>query len=187
MRKRSAIYIAAGMGLALLWYLVAYRPLDASLGAVREKTSAAEAQLADYNETVKRLPEYLKANETLETLRAKLNSSLFAKSDILDLFRQLSRDAADHRLELVQISPPVEELLELNRQAIAKSEPQFLNVTLDFKGRYMDFGRYIGHLEARPYFQAINNCYIRGNQILQPTVDMAVSFKALLGTLEESG
>lgn len=185
MKQKIALYAVSTAGLSLVWYLVVFSLVNTKLDAVQVRTTEVQAQLADYTKTVKELPAFLAANESLERLRNELNSSLFAKGDILQLFRQLATDAAEHNLELVQISPPVAELLELNRLALIDNEPQFLNVTLDLKGQYLDFGRYMIHLEARPYFRTINTCVIRGNPDLQPTVDMAVSFKALIGSLEE--
>jgi Tfp pilus assembly protein PilO len=185
MNQKIALYTAGAAGLSLLWYFVVFSIVNTELDTMRARTTEVQAQLADYTKTVKELPAFLAANDNLEQLRSELNSSLFAKGDILQLFRQLADDASSHNLELVQISPPVEELLELNRQALLDNEPQFLNVTLDLKGQYLDFGRFMTDLEARPYFRTINTCVIRGNPDLQPTVNMAVSFKALIGTLEE--
>ncbi|MCX6835320.1 MAG: hypothetical protein NTW07_09355, partial [candidate division Zixibacteria bacterium] len=141
-------------------------------------------QLADYNRTVRELPEFLSANDKLEADRRQLNSSLYAKNDIMDLFHQLTADAHDHSLNLVQITPPVSELLELNRQASADNVPLFLNLTLDLQGDYVDFGRFIGNLESKPYFRSIKTCVIRGTQPPEHTIDMSLSFKALIGTRE---
>ena len=185
MKKRCTLYGLAGLGPILIWYFFVFAPTANKLDSVHQAIVDVERQLDDYNHTFKKLPEFLRANKNFELLRSELNSSLFAKSDILELFRQLSQDADKFRLDLVEISPPVSELLELNRLAVIDNEPQFLNVTLDFKGRYVDFGRFVSHLESKPYFRAINTCFIRGTQTLQPTVDLSVSFKALIGTVED--
>jgi hypothetical protein len=96
----------------------------------------------------------------------------------------LTDDAQAHSLRLVQISPPISELLELNRQAAVDNAPLFLNLTLDLRGRYIDFGQFIGELETKPYFRSVKNCVVRGGQTTEPAVDMTVSFKALIGTAE---
>ncbi len=184
MKKQVSLYAVAAIGASLIWCFLAYLPLKAKQDNLRRKTEEVRRQLTDYSRTTEELPAFLKANQNLETRRGELNSSLFAKSDILDLFRQINEDASDHNLELVEISPPVSELLELNRQATIDNEPQFLNIRLDFKGCYVDFGRYLSGLESKPYFRTVNACVIRGNQLVQPTVDLTVSFKALIGMVE---
>ena len=185
MRQRVTYFVLAGMGLIVVWYFAAFIPISAKLESVRQTTIDTEKQLEDYNRTGIELPKFLEANKNLEILRSELNSSLFAKSDILDLFRQLSQDAQGYGLELVEISPPVSELLKLNRQAIEDNEPQFLNVQLDLKGQYIAFGKFVEHLETQPYFRSINRCMVRGAQESQPTVDMTVAFRALLGSIKE--
>jgi len=185
MRQRVTYFGLAGLGLIVVWYFAVLHPISARSESVRKAIDDVERRLEDYNRTCLELPRFLEANENLEALRSELNSSLFAKSDILDLFRQLSQDAHEHDLELVEISPPVSELLELNRQAMVDNEPQFLNVQLDLRGRYIAFGKFVEHLETQPYFRSINRCMVRGAQESRPTVDMTVAFRALLGSIEE--
>ena len=185
MKPRVIYFGLAGLGLVVVWYFAALLPMSAKSKSVRQATVEVEKRLEDYNQTCLELPKFIEANENLETLRSELNSSLFAKSDILQLFRQLAQDAQEHNLKLVEISPPVSELLELNRQAVVDNEPQFLNVRLDLRGRYVAFGKFVEHLESQPYFRSINSCMVRGTQTKQPTVDLTVAFRALLGSIEE--
>ena len=134
---------------------------------------------------IAQLPRFLEENKQLERQRGRLNSSLFAKDDILKLFDHISEEASGYDLRLVEITPPVAELLELNRQATDANTPQFLNITLHFQGNFVNFGQYVSTLEEKPYFRAVNSCVVRGGQTIQPAVDLSVSFKALIGTVEE--
>ena len=181
LQQRTALYAAGLVAILVLWYFAVLTPVSRDLNSARRNIDQAQHQLADYNRTVRELPEFLNTSNRLEALRRELNSSLYAKNEIMDLFRQLTDDARSHRLNLVQISPPIAELLELNRQATVDNSPLYLNLTLDLKGQYLDFGRFIGELESRPYFRAIKSCAIRGPQPDQ-AADMTVSFKALIGT-----
>jgi len=183
-RQRVAIYAAGILAMLVLWYFTVYTPASKKLTSERNEVNQALRQLDDYGRTIRELPEFLKANEKLEAVRRELNSSLYAKNEIMDLFHQLSSDAQNHNLQLVQISPPVSELLELNRQASADNAPLFLNLTLDLQGNYVDFGRFIGELESKPYFRSMRNCSIRGAQTPERNIDMSLSFKALIGTRE---
>jgi hypothetical protein len=183
-QQRVALYTAGVLAMLAVWYFAVYTPTTRSLTSGSDEVANALHQLADYNRTVRELPGFLTADEKLAADRRQLNSSLYAKNDIMDLFRQLTTDAQDHSLKLVQITPPVSELLELNRQASTDNAPLFLNLTLDFQGRYVDFGRFIGDLELKPYFRSIRTCVIRGAQTPERTIDMSLSFKALIGTRE---
>ena len=184
MNKRVSLYFAVAFGLCLIWYFLGYQPHQAERDQLQQQIEEAQRQLADFSRTIEEVPNYLKANENLRLLRGELNSSLYAKNDILALFQQITDEATEHNLELIEINPPLSELLDLNRQTVTENEPQFLNITLNFKGRYTDFGRYLGQLETKPYFRTVNTCIIKGTQIAQPQVDLMVSFKALLGTVE---
>lgn len=185
MKQRVTYFGLAALGMIVIWYFAALLPTSAKSKACHESIAEIEARLEDYNRTCLELPEFLEANENLEALRTELNSSLFAKGDILQLFHQIAQDARDHDLELVEISPPVSELLELNRRAIMENEPQFLNVRLDLRGQYIAFGKFVAHLESRPYFRQINSCQVRGTLESKPTIDMSVAFRALLGSVED--
>ena len=185
MKRLVISFVCASLGLVVLWYFLVLLPMAAKSEAVSKAIVEVEKQLEDYNRTCKELPSFLEANENLEALRSELNSSLYAKGDILELFQQISRDAVDHNLILVEISPPVSELLELNRRTPIDNEPQFLNVSLDLRGRYVNFGRFVVHLESQPYFRSINGCAVHGTQMVRQSVDMTVSFKALIGSMED--
>lgn len=182
-QQRIGYYVVGALVLAALWYVVAYRPGSRKLQAIHEDTIATERKLAEYHKIVNELPSILEADRKLQAERRLLNSSLYAKGDVLALFQQLTQDAAAYDLNLVQISPPISELLELNRQATADNNPLFLNVTVDFEGQYLKFGRFCGNLETKPYFRAVRSCQMRSRPA-SPTVDLSLSFKALLGTTE---
>jgi hypothetical protein len=186
MKRRAALYAAAVLAVGGIWYALVYLPGTDQRAQLRLEIAEAERQLDDFNRTMKELPGFLKISRSLESLRHDLNSSLYAKSDILELFRQITQDAVTHNLKVLEISPPVEELLQLNRTSGDTLQPQFLNIRLDMSGRYVDFGKYITRLESTPYFRAINRCHIRGDRTPTAELDMTISFRALIGSWEES-
>jgi hypothetical protein len=185
-KQRFVYYVLGSLALVALWYFVAYAPTSSSIKTVNDEITAAEGQLADYNRIASSLPSVLENDRNLEAERRNLNSSLYAKSDVLALFRQLTQDAESYDLKLVQISPPVSELLELNRQATINNNPLFLNITLDFEGQYVKFGQFVGGLETKPYFRSVKACLIRCQPIEPPRTDLSLSFRALLGASEET-
>ncbi len=181
--QRIFYFAVGGLVTLVALYYVAFRPIDRHINETDAQVAQTQNQLAEYNRIVKELPSILDAEHQLQVERLTLNSSLYAKEDVLSLFQQLSQDAAEYNLKLVQITPPISELLELNRQAAVENNPLFLDITLDFEGQYLRFGQYVSDLETEPYFRAIRSCRMR-SQPSAPFVDLSLSFKALLGTTE---
>ena len=182
-RQQIFYYILGTLALITVLYLGAYRPTLQHIEATNDSMLATQAEVAEYNRIVMELPAILEEERVLQAERQTLNSSLYAKGDILALFERLSRDAATFDLKLVQITPPISELLELNRQATVESSPLFLDITLDFEGQYVNFGKFVSDLETKPYFLAVKSCRMSGRPA-SPFIDLSLSFKALLGTTE---
>ena len=186
MRYHVTFHIGAALTLCSLWFFLVYTPSTEKQLTIQTQAALIQQQLTDFDMTMKELPKSVQASRDLVTLKSNLNSSLYAKDEILALFRQISEDAVSHNLTLTEISPPVLELLHLNRVSEMADEPQFLNITLDLRGQYIEFGKYITHLESTPYFRKINFCHIRGSQAPTPEISLSVSFKALIGSAPES-
>jgi Tfp pilus assembly protein PilO len=187
MIKRLVIYVTVGLVLGAVWMFVLHRPLVERRSLVAEQTRHAEAQLADYVHTIAQLPKYLQTSEALGAQRNELNSSLYAKDDILKLLDRISGVAAAHNLAVLEITPPVADLIQINTLSDLSNEPQYLDLTVDIRGQYADFGRFVSFLEKEPYFRSINDCSIRGGQTIQQELDFSIGFKALLGTSKEAG
>ena len=132
-----------------------------------------------------RLDDFVKTHENLLQLRDELESKLYAKSDVLNLFALLRQQAEKHQLELVEISPPVEELLRLNRTVPDSVEPQFLSISLRLRGNYADVGRLVGVIEKSDHFRSIRHCQIlgSGDDLGPPTC--LLTFRSLLGFAED--
>jgi len=186
MSYRWLLYPLAGIGLFAAWLLLGYFPDERERRRLETDISSAEWELADFNRIVGELPKYLATYEDLSLQRQHLASSLYAKQDILDLFRQLGTAATEHNLKLLEISPPVDELLALNRTNPNSNEPQFLNITMGLRGTYVDCGRFVSDLEQATYVRGVNRCYVRGQQEPQPQVDCTVSFRALIKSSGEA-
>ena len=168
-----------------LWLTLVYLPLTREREELSRKTEEAMATLEDFDRTMEELPKFLQQVNNLQAFRDELNSKLYAKADILKLFERIASDAVDHNLILVEITPPISELLSLNRVEGNEDEPQFLNVTLNLRGQFTDFSKYIIGLESAPYFRQVGACYVRGKKLLQPDLDLTITFRALIGQMPE--
>ena len=180
MNKILAIYGGSALVLTVAWALLILVPSQKKMKALESEIAKSEKHIADFTSTIEQIPEYLETKEDLIAFREGLNSTLYAGSDILRLFSKLEKDARTHRLAVNEITPPVDELLELNRN-VGPDEPQFLNITLKMTGNYIDFGRYMTELEKAPYFRGINDCRITAGNEENTKSSIVVGFKALLG------
>ena len=98
---------------------------------------------------------------------------------------KLDQEARANNLEILDITPPVSELLELNR-ITRPDEPLFLNITLTIAGNYVGFGKYMNNLEKAPFFRGVNSCHISGLPEEDPQLSLVVGFKTLLGRTRET-
>lgn len=185
MKLRLTRYVIAALAIGVLWYTLVQTPATRRQASLSRRIAEADKKLEDFSLTMKELPTFLRASQDLESLKKELNHSLFARSDILKLLEKITEDAIEHDLKVLEISPPVEELLMLNRTSGDTLQPQFLNIQLDLNGQYINFGKYVDHLETRPFFRAINFCSIRGQRDSRSAIDFSISFKALIGSPEK--
>ncbi len=187
MIKRLMIYSSLALALSAGWLFLLHHPVIERQRMIAEQTARAQAQLTDYAYTIAQLPSFLQTSQALAIQRDELNSSLYAKDDILELLGRISDDAATHNLAILEITPPVADLIQINKLSDLSNEPQYLDLTIDIRGQYADFGRFVSFLEKEPYFRSINHCSIRGGQTIQQELDFSIGFKALLGTSQEAG
>ena len=145
-----------------------------------------KAQLNDFNNTLNQLPVAVQTHKDLQRKLDEENSKLYAKGDLLRLFADLRSKAGSYHLHLVEISPPVSELLALNRSLPDSTAPQFLNMTVGLTGDYLDLGQFVTDLEQSPYFRGVNNCSINGSATTPGTLQIYIGFKAMLGIVAEA-
>ncbi len=181
MNKRWHMYIAIVIGLCILFGIFGVRPYLKNSNAVDASIHEARIQLADFKRMLNELPSWLKARQELDLRREELNSRLYAKQSILELFEQLTIHATKNQLKVTEITPPISELLQLNNVIQTSDQPLFLNITIAIDGDYENFGRFVQYIENAPYFSGINNCLIIGAEQLTEPLHCRVGFKALLG------
>lgn len=183
MKSRVYHIAAATIGVAGLWYVFLYRPAERSHRQVQQHLTEVRAQMADFNATVGQLPSFMQAQTDVRAKLEAMNSHLYAKADVLRLLERLTEDASSFRLHVVEVIPPVSELLELSRSAAITDEPQFLNVTIRVTGNYQAFGEYCRHLEQAPFFRGVTACHI-GAPPDEGPIQYGLTFRALLGTIK---
>ncbi len=185
MKARLISYAVAASALAGLWFFLLFTPLHKERASIAVQTEEARQQLDDFKRIMSELPRILKMQKSLEAQRSTLNSRLYAKEDILRLFRQLYQQAESKNVAITEISPPIEELLYLNSIIPDSNQAQFLNITLKLEGGYIDFGRLVSVVEQSDYFRGINGCRISGAKTGDGDIQFLLNFNALLGCSKE--
>lgn len=188
MKQWIASYAVAGLGLVAVWSLLIFVPFHKELTRLEIQTLESQRQLEDFKIRVSELPRFIQARQKLIEQKAFLSSKLYTKGDLLKLFDQLERQAQNEGLAITEISPPIDELLYLNSLVPDSTQPQFLNFILKLEGNYIDFGRFVGHVEKSDYFRGINECQIMGGKETRNSddyVQLQIGLKALLGSFKE--
>lgn len=187
MNSRLLMMAGIGTGVVCLWFFFGFAPMKVESSRIQIRIEQAHAQLIDFQTTMDELPKYLKTSRDLEEFRSRLNSSLYAKTDILALLDHLRKEAKSKGLTITEITPPISELLALNRATLSSDEPQFLNLSLKIKGEFVQFGKYVELLEDAAYFRGVNFCFVSGSTDPTVGVTYTIGFRALLTSNEASG
>ncbi|MDX9858251.1 MAG: type 4a pilus biogenesis protein PilO [candidate division Zixibacteria bacterium] len=183
MSNRMFAYYAAAVGLTLAWFFFAYRPLVVRLAESQSAADRLEQRLEDYRATARELPMLLERQKELQQSKQMLESRLYAKADILSLIGDVKSLAAASGLKVYDITPSMEELLQLNRRA-RSTEPLFLELAVTVDGRFVDFGAYVASLEEQVFFRGITRCSAHAGKNPGDRIRCTIGFRALLGSTE---
>ena len=185
MNKQFTIYVVLGVGLVGVWLFAALLPYFGKSRAIDYQMMEAEQKLADFRQTIQILPEFVKTRNELAQRKAELNSSLYTKDNILSLFEKFYVLADKNQVQIVEITPPLEELLQINRILPDSMGLIFLNISLRVEGHYQDFGRLVSALEEEPFYRGPNHCNIVGTYDRRLDIQYHIGFKSLLGSLKD--
>lgn len=182
MNKIIGQYIAVSSAMIILWVALIYFPAQSKLTNIAQKSQLMSDELGDYKRTIEKLPEYLETYKNLDSLKKRLNEKLYTKHDVLKLFERMEKLAYANNLYLTEITPPVSELLYLNKIVADSTKSLNLNITIRLIGGYKDFGKFSMLLEKEDFFQKLNNCQVIGSRQKDFQLSHLISFKAILGT-----
>ena len=185
MKSHLTLYSAAGTMMIFVWIFAALLPHLREYKTNDNQIQEASLKLVDFQETIRLLPEYVKTRNELAKKKAELNSSLYTKENILSLFEKFYAMADNHRVDIVEITPPVEELLQINRIVPDSVGLMFLNIGLRIEGDFEDIGKFVSALEGETFYRGPNHCNIVGTFDRKIKVQYHVGFKSLLGSLKD--
>ncbi len=183
MNKQSYIYLSSIILVLSLWFFLVYTPYVQEKAVLKNKITENLTQLQDFEQTISLLPKFIAEKEALKKRKDYLNSKLYTKEEVINLFSRLKKEAATQLLVVTEITPPIEELLSLNSIIPDSTKPQFLNIGVKVSGSYIEFAKFIKKIESEPYFRGINGCRISGSRDYNKKLDLYLGFKALLGRI----
>jgi Tfp pilus assembly protein PilO len=182
MRLRISLFVAAGAGIALLWYFFLITPAHRVQAQLQADLTATQIQIEDFQTTLNQLPVFLQTREGINRKITEINARLFSRQEMLDLFDHVERLAQDHGLSVSELAPRIEELLALAQTQPTPGHPQVLSLDIRLLGDYLSFGQFVETLEKQAYFRAVDKCLISDSPDLSGRLLFDFKFKALLET-----
>lgn len=182
MNRRVLPYAVIVLVLAGGWFFAMYEPYRRQQAETRGRAAEARRQLAQYGRFMAELPTILAARKELEARKLDLNSHLYARNELIMLFEHLEQDAAQYGLRVEEITPPIEELLELNRAGLKSNGPRFLNIDVRLTGPFAGLGKFVQQLESERHFSTVRRCLITSSGDRRTNPQMLIGFTTLLGS-----
>jgi len=184
LKSNLAIYALVGVVLVVAWIFLALLPHFQEYNTAKIQIADANQKLADFQQTILLLPDFVNTRNELARRKAALNSSLYTKENILSLFEKFYLLADKNQVEIIEITPPIEELLQINRITPDSIGLMFLNISLRIEGAYKDFGKFVSTLENEAFYRGPNHCNVVGTYDRRFNVQYHFGFKSLLGSLK---
>ena len=185
MKSQFTGYVLAGIAMIVIWFFVAFQPHMKEYNKTVTHIEESRIKLVDFKKTILLLPQIVKTRDELAARKEQLNSSLYSKENILSLFKSFYSLADKHKVKIIEITPPIEELLKINRAAPDSSQLMFLNISLRIEGKYGDFGRLVASLEEEEFYRGPNHCNIVATYDRKSNTQYHLGFKSLLGSLKD--
>jgi hypothetical protein len=186
MKKQYIIIMVTALSISLIWFLLLFSPLIQRKKEIASSLADTESKLTDFRKILRGFPERFKSEKEILQKREVYISQLYSKEDLIALFDNIRIKAARYNLNLLEISPSVEELLALNRQTPNNDQPQLLNIMVRLNGYFRNLGEFVRDMEEERFYQGANFCKISGAADGTAPPQMALGFKAFLGTYRKS-
>lgn len=184
MKKLWLKWTLATVALTAGWYLLLMSPLKNEENRVASARAEVETNIADYEKKLLEFPEFYRAEKEILEKRKVLISQLYSKEDLIKLFRRFEENAMRFRLNLLEITPSIEELLKLNKLS-EDGQPQQLNMMVRLSGDFPALGSFVRTIEEEKFYQGANFCRVTSIGQGEAFPEMTFGFKAVLGALRE--
>lgn len=187
MNTKKYAMVAAIVCLTLvLWYVFLITPEVNRQNEIEVKLAETRNRIDDFKRIMHQFSEYFDAHLEISGARASLISKLYSKADLLKLFECIEQKISNNDLQLIEISPSVEELLALNRKFADDNHLQPLDIIVRWRGSLQNTGSFIEAIEAENFYQGVNHFKISNPAEGRPYSDIEYGFKVILGVTEKS-
>jgi hypothetical protein len=181
MKKRLIIYSLSTTIALALWLIIMIFPQFKMKSEIGQSLNQVDTRLAEVQKAMASFPQELGTNREIKLMREIDLSRQYSREQLLTLFDQMRQYAYRENLAVLEISPSVEELLELNRNLARKKEFPQLNLTIRLNGSFRNLAQYIKNIESEEFYLGTNFCQIAAPTSGQGNPDMTYGFKAILG------
>lgn len=180
MKITPRYFMIASLAAGAAWYFLLFTPTGQKATLAHIEAATVSSELETLLMTLKNVPDQLKTERGLDSLREAINNSLYATNEIERLFAEFTDEAETYGLTVTEITPSVEELLQLEENQRQKDFAPFLNFSVRMSGQFVDFGQFVERLEAAPFFQGINKITVNGAVEPGKPLTFYIDMRALL-------
>ena len=144
----------AAVGVGVFWYLYA-DPYQTELNGRRAELGKTRAEIERGQKVARRLPEFRKGVETLESQLEGLRMQLPEEQDVADLLRRVQAMATDSRLIIRGFTPQA-----VTRKELHAEWP----IGLALEGTYHDLGAFLERVSKFPRIINVGNIKIESRE-----------------------
>lgn len=154
--------------------------------SIKLETTQLQVKLLDYQTTMLTINSYLNKRKELSVRRQLLSIGLYNREEVLALVNALVAMASNEGARVREISPSVEEILELNNHAPGDESPQYLEMAVRVSGSLSSAGRFMKQLENSPLFVQLRKLTVIEREKGFVPADYTIRFNAILGSAPRS-
>ncbi len=176
-----AVYIVLGVA---AWFLL-YQPRINARNKAAKEIAELRKELDDTKARIAQLPRLRQQKEQLEQEIAGIWARVVPRSEMLGLFRRISKEAEQARVHFLEIVPPGLDTLLQEEGPTAQVRPVPFLVTV--QGRYLDIGRYIKNLNGYQYFVRVPDVDINARDDIRPEVEAKLLVNIYVSSLAGGG
>jgi len=171
--------------ITVAWYVLLVTPARQNYSEMQNNLRDAYSQIKDFRKIMIMAPEFYKSHERIKRQKLQLSSQLYSRENLLSLFDELENRANKNNLDVIEFTPSVEELLEINHTLPDENKPQTLNIIVTLNGRLENIGGFVKGVESENFYQGVDFCRITNSVDGQINSNFIYGFKAVLGAIRK--
>jgi len=156
------------------WVVAVYLPARREVGVLKKRLETLEEkeQLAISSEKVRMM------KEVVDSLSSRLNSGMkriYPEEGLLDLGRVVEKVGKRYGLRLISIAPDYESLSLFSEK---KKEISELPMTIEFKGKFTQFARFLDGISEFPIILQVNE--VSMEKVAQGSSELTIKLRGVI-------